>query len=205
MKVKICGLSTKAAVDTAVAGGADYLGFVFAESKRRIAPQQVRDITRDVPRSVKKVGVFVSPTLPELESMIVEAGLDLVQIHGEQPDGALSVPHIVARSAEQHLTMQELEQLPGDYLLFDAPSGPYAGGNGQTFDWERLDLTLLRAKKVFIAGGLTSQNVAQAKAFFQPYAVDVSSGVETNGVKDIEKIKEFLKKAKEDTPYINNQ
>ncbi|MBL1226762.1 phosphoribosylanthranilate isomerase [Enterococcus sp. BWR-S5] len=198
MKVKICGLKTKEAVDTAVKHGADFIGFVFAESKRKITPEAVRKITEDVPSGVKKVGVFVSPSLEELEQVIETAGLDMVQIHGRQLVERPSVPLISAVSVSKKTEPLVGIQTVADYLLFDAPPKEYAGGNGETFDWEQLDIEQVGDKKVFIAGGLTIENVQQAKAVFQPYAVDVSSGVETNGEKDLEKISRFLEKAKGD-------
>lgn len=198
MKVKICGLKTKEAVDTAVTNGADFIGFVFAKSKRKILPELVREITADVPSEVKKVGVFVSPSLAEVERIIEIAGLDIVQIHGKQLDKKPSVPLISAISVNGDLSETIISESTADYVLFDAPPQQYAGGNGETFDWEQLTREKLEEKKVFIAGGLTIENVQQAKAVFAPYAVDVSSGVETNGEKDLEKISAFLKKAKGD-------
>ncbi|MGC6769325.1 phosphoribosylanthranilate isomerase [Enterococcus sp. LJL51] len=198
MKVKICGLKTKGDVETAVRNGADYIGFVFAESRRRITPKHARRISKMIPKSVKKVGVFVSPTLDELEAIITAADLDLVQIHGERPANRFSVPHIRAVAVKDTLDLAVLANDPAEYLLFDAPPQKYVGGNGQTFDWEKLQLNDLSDKKVFIAGGLTVDNVQTARQLFNPYAVDISSGVETNGEKDCEKIAEFLKKAKEE-------
>ncbi|ALS02174.1 N-(5'-phosphoribosyl)anthranilate isomerase [Enterococcus silesiacus] len=194
MKVKICGLKTKEHVDLAVNFGADYLGFVFAESKRQITPEKAKEITRNVPKEVKKVGVFVSPSYAEVETVIQQANLDIVQIHGILMTEKLSVP--VIRAIPVNKAIQEtLRQEPEtDFLLFDAPPQEFVGGNGQVFDWQQLDTSLIKNRKIIIAGGLTTENVLQAKRRFNPYAVDVSSGVETNGVKDPEKIIAFLKK-----------
>lgn len=194
MKVKICGLKTLEHVEVAVAYGADYLGFVFAESKRQVSPKQVKTITKNVPKNIKKVGVFVAPSVEEVEAIIRQAGLDIVQIHGVQTLENYSVPMIQAVT----VTKRKMQLLQAQYVLFDAPPKTYVGGNGQTFDWHQLDRQLIHTKKCFIAGGLNKSNVQQAKAFFQPYAVDVSSGVESNGEKDRHKIIEFLKKAKEE-------
>ncbi|MTD40164.1 phosphoribosylanthranilate isomerase [Erwinia sp. CPCC 100877] len=194
MKVKICGLKTVEQVTAAVAYGADYLGFVFAESKRQVTPEQVRKITAHVPKNIKKVGVFVSPEQAEVERIIELAGLDLVQLHGKVKAIEYSVPWIQALSVGQ----KNEPDAAADYLLFDAPPTEFMGGNGLTFDWGKLDISKWPDKKIFIAGGLTAQNVQEVKRVFQPYAVDVSSGVETRGEKDIEKIAAFLKKAKEE-------
>lgn len=190
-KVKICGLSTVEAVETAVLAGADYIGFVFAESKRQVSLEQAHELAKLVTGKTKIVGVFVSPSLEELEQAIGQVPLDIVQIHGmfdETLIPKISVP--VIRAIQ--LSDQEAKVTsPADFLLFDAP----VAGSGRTFDWD-----LLKDQKIqqdfFIAGGLTVDNVRQARETFQPYALDVSSGVETDGRKDIEKIKAFIEGAK---------
>ena len=194
-RVKICGLSTEEAVARAVAEGADFIGFVFAKSKRQVPLEKARDLAKAIPASVKTVGVFVSPSLEEVQTAIEAVPLDLIQIHGpfaEEDFSSLSVPSI--RAIQVHLDLTDL-QTKADYLLFDAP----LAGSGQTFDWQTLDTSQL-TKPFFIAGGLHAQNVAQAIAQFQPYAVDVSSGVETDGQKDVDKISQFIKGAKNDIP-----
>ena len=190
-KVKICGLSTVEAVETAVLAGADYIGFVFAESKRQVSLEQAHELAKLVTGKTKIVGVFVSPSLEDLEQAIGQVPLDMVQIHGmfdETLIPKISVP--VIRAIQ--LSDQEAKVTsPADFLLFDAP----VAGSGRTFDWD-----LLKDQKIqqdfFIAGGLTVDNVRQARETFQPYALDVSSGVETDGRKDIEKIKAFIEGAK---------
>ena len=194
-RVKICGLSTEEAVARAVAEGADFIGFVFAKSKRQVTLEKARDLAKAIPASVKTVGVFVSPSLEEVQTAIEAVPLDLIQIHGpfaEEDFSSLSVPSI--RAIQVHSDLTDL-QTKADYLLFDAP----LAGSGQTFDWQTLETRQL-TKPFFIAGGLHAQNVAQAIAQFQPYAVDVSSGVETDGQKDVDKISQFIKGAKNDIP-----
>ena len=194
-RVKICGLSTEEAVARAVAEGADFIGFVFAKSNRQVTLEKARDLAKAIPASVKTVGVFVSPSLEEVQQAIETVPLDLVQIHGpfaEEDFSSLSVPSI--RAIQVHSDLTDL-QTKADYLLFDAP----LAGSGQTFDWQTLDTSQL-TKPFFIAGGLHAENVAQAIAQFQPYAVDVSSGVETDGEKDVDKISQFIKGAKNDIP-----
>lgn len=196
MKVKICGLKTEEHVDTAVMHGVDYLGFVFAKSKRQITPEKVKEITKHVPKEVKKVGVFVSPTLAEVEETIQQADLDMVQIHGSLLAEHFSVPLIRAISVDGEKQEKLIQETTTEFLLFDAPPQKYVGGNGELFDWQQLDTRVIKNKKIIIAGGLTPENVQLAKKIFNPYAVDVSSGVETNGEKDSKKIIAFLKKAK---------
>lgn len=190
-KVKICGLSTAEAVETAVLARADYIGFVFAKSKRQVSLEQAHELARLVTGMTKIVGVFVSPSLEDLEQAIAQVPLDIVQIHGTFDEALIpkiSVPVIRAiqlRDGEAQVSSQ------ADYLLFDAP----VAGSGQTFDWDLLKDQKIR-QDFFIAGGLTVDNVHQARENFQPYALDVSSGVETDGHKDIEKIKAFIEGAK---------
>ena len=190
-KVKICGLSTVEAVETAVLAGADYIGFVFAESKRQVSLEQAQELAKRVTGKTKIVGVFVSPSLEDLEQAIGQVPLDMVQIHGTFDEVLIPLISVPVIRAIQLSDQEAQVSSQADYLLFDAP----VAGSGQTFDWG-----LLKDQKIqqdfFIAGGLTEDNVRQARETFQPYAVDVSSGVETDGRKDIEKIKAFIEGAK---------
>lgn len=197
MKVKICGLTTEAAVETAVENGADFLGFVFAKSRRQISPAAAAALTKDLSQNVEKVGVFVSPTLEEIKQTVEIAGLDFIQIHGKLPANLNSkVPIIRAVHMEMANWLNEMAAETFDYLLLDAPPQEFVGGNGQVFDWQQVDPIVLKNRKVIIAGGLTAANVQEAIQYFQPYGVDVSSGVETDGKKDLQKIREFIKAAK---------
>ena len=190
-KVKICGLSTVEAVETAVLAGADYIGFVFAASKRQVSLEQAQELAKRVTGKTKIVGVFVSPSLEDLEQSIGQVPLDMVQIHGTFDEALMPMISVPVIRAIQLSDQEAQVTSQADYLLFDAP----VAGSGQTFDWG-----LLKDQKIqqdfFIAGGLTEDNVRQARETFQPYAVDVSSGVETDGRKDIEKIKAFIEGAK---------
>lgn len=189
-KVKICGLTTKAAVDTAVKYGADYLGFVFAKSHRQILPEKVKRLTTHLPKNIQKVGVFVSPSLLEVEAAIRIANLNLVQIHGTPLQKEASVPMIQALTGKknQHYKISP----PYRYLLLDAPPKKYMGGNGATFDWQSVKKNDLPKENLWIAGGLNSQNVRAAIDYFSPETVDVSSGVETHQKKDLDKIMQFI-------------
>lgn len=190
-KVKICGLSTVEAVETAVLAGADYVGFVFAESKRQVSLEQAQELAKRVTGKTKIVGVFVSPSLEDLEQAIAQVPLDIVQIHGTFDEALIQKISVPVIRAIQLSDQKTKVTSPADFLLFDAP----VAGSGRTFDWD-----LLKNQKIqqdfFIAGGLTVDNVRQARETFQPYALDVSSGVETDGRKDIEKIKAFIEGAK---------
>ena len=190
-KVKICGLSTKEAVKTAVLAGADYIGFVFAPSKRQVTVEQAAELAKFIPSHIQKVGVFVSPSRAELLEAIDKVGLDWVQVHGQVADDLFEDLPCDSIQAVQVDGEGHVPNSQADYLLFDAP----VAGSGQTFDWGRLDTTEL-AQPFFIAGGLNEDNVARAIQHFSPFAVDVSSGVETDGQKDHEKIRRFIERVK---------
>ena len=188
-KVKICGLSTKEAVKTAVSAGADYIGFVFAPSKRQVTLEQAAELAKFIPSYIQKVGVFVSPSQAELLEAVDKVGLDFVQVHGKVVDKLFENLPCGSIQAVQIDEGGHVPNSQADYLLFDAP----VAGSGQTFDWGQLDTTEL-AQPFFIAGGLNEDNVARAIQHFSPFAVDVSSGVETNGQKDHEKIRRFIER-----------
>ena len=190
-KVKICGLSTKEAVKTAVSAGADYIGFVFAPSKRQVTVEQATELAKFIPSHIQKVGVFVSPSRAELLEAVDKVGLDFVQVHGQVVDKLFENLPCASIQAVQVDGNGHVPNSQADYLLFDAP----VAGSGQTFDWAQLDTTEL-AQPFFIAGGLNEDNVARAIQHFTPFAVDVSSGVETDGQKDHEKIRRFIERVK---------
>ena len=190
-KVKICGLSIKEAVEVAVSAGADYIGFVFAPSKRQVTVEQATELAKFIPSHIQKVGVFVSPSREELLEAIEKVGLDLVQIHGQVADDLFENLPCASIQAVQVDGNGHVPNSQADYLLFDAP----VAGSGRTFDWGQLDTTEL-AQPFFIAGGLNEDNVEEAIQHFTPFAVDVSSGVETDGQKDQEKIRRFIERVK---------
>lgn len=192
-QIKICGLKNSSAIETAVIAGADYLGFVFAESPRKVRPEKVRELTKELPLEIKKVGVFVSPTKEEVEEIVELAGLDLIQIHGKTELTELPCPIIRAFSIKDQDSFY-FYQYP--HLLLDAPPTKLMGGNGETFDWHLVDQRHLPKEKLWLAGGLNSENVGEAIRFFQPQVVDVSSGVETAGEKDLAKIQAFCQAVK---------
>ncbi|RFU71120.1 phosphoribosylanthranilate isomerase [Peribacillus saganii] len=199
MYVKICGITTHEAAQAACAAGADILGFVFAPSKRKITPEQAQTIIEKLPGHVITVGVFVNEELETIEEIVQTAGLDYVQLHGdESPDFAtkLSVPVIKAFGIESSKDIKKASMFETAYYLFDSPKGKFRGGNGTSFDWVVLEENDFPNSDTFLAGGLTPENVKEAIWKVRPIAVDVSSGVETNGVKDHDKIKRFVNEAK---------
>ncbi|GIN73633.1 N-(5'-phosphoribosyl)anthranilate isomerase [Bacillus sp. J14TS2] len=199
MQVKICGITTKEAAQTAVRAGADFLGFVFAKSKRRVPPEQAAEIIRQLPSHVKSVGVFVNESKEEIQRIAALANLDYVQLHGaESPEfcSNLGLPVIKAFSIKQEKDLDALKQYDFEYALVDSPGVQFAGGSGIPFDWNLLESQQLPREQLILAGGLTTENVLMAISKVHPKIVDVSSGVETDGEKDLVKIKTFIKTVK---------
>ena len=196
-KVKICGLMEKEHVAVAVEAGADAIGFVFAPSKRQITVEKAQELAKDIPSTVLKVGVFVNPTKEELEKAYYEVPLDLIQFHGnENPDFIQSTnyPSIKGLSIRNEDDVERAKQYETDFFLFDAPQA----GRGITFDWRLMQGHEVPQEKVILAGGLNAENIAQAIQRVKPYMVDVSSGVERNGVKDNEMIRTFIHAVKDE-------
>lgn len=199
MKVKICGITDLTTALAAIDYGADAIGFVFAESKRKISVTKAKEIIAHLPKDVLKVGVFVNDTKEKIEEIAVTAGLTHVQLHGDETASfskSLIFPVIKAVSMEDNHDLKEIEAYPCEYVLLDGPKGKFRGGNGLAFDWNSLSEKDLKGKKVILAGGLHEANVEEAIKLIQPYMVDVSSGVETDGKKDLDKIQTFINKAK---------
>ncbi|WP_243298507.1 phosphoribosylanthranilate isomerase [Bacillus litorisediminis] len=199
MKVKICGLSDEQAVYAAVSNGADAIGFVFAKSKRKVDPYTVADITKAVPASVQKVGVFVNETKENIEEIAQLCRLDLIQLHGDESEEfatSLSYPIIKAFGISSQEDLERAKSYPAEYVLLDSPKGKYRGGNGTSFDWNLLKRSDF-PQKIIIAGGLNEHNVQSLLDKVTPFMVDVSSGVETDGKKDLNKIKRFIEKVKQ--------
>mgnify|MGYP001770566118 FL=1 len=199
MFVKICGITDVETALFAAECGADAIGMVFANSKRRVSLKKAKEISKSLPKSVWKIGVFVNEDPEIVRNIAKEADLDFVQLHGEEtPEYAksLGVPVIKAFGLSKEANEREMADFPASYLLVDSPKGAYYGGNGKTFDWSLIEEKRLKKENLIIAGGLNPENVQQAIQAIQPFGVDVSSGVETEGRKDRRKIKLFIDEAK---------
>jgi phosphoribosylanthranilate isomerase len=193
LKVKICGIKSLEAATAAVEAGADFIGFVFAESKRRITPDQAKQIAVSLPSYIKKVGVFVNESKSTILDTASYVGIDYIQLHGDEPPefaSSLNYPIIKAFSIKN---LSDIKKYNCNYYLIDSPSG----GSGEPFDWKALEKVELEKNNLILAGGLTIENIKQAIYTVNPAIVDVSSGVETNYEKDPVKIKSFVKNAKQ--------
>jgi phosphoribosylanthranilate isomerase len=175
--------------------GADLIGFVFAESKRRIAVKKAVEIGQQV-KGISKVGVFVNRPLNEVQEIAQCCQLDFVQLHGEEtPDYCQSVgrPVIKAFRAGCDFSIEKCKEYSVDWILLDSFTPGQCGGTGITFDWQSMRSFVSQLPiPVMAAGGLTPENIGEAIFTLSPKGVDVSGGVETNGKKDAGKIRNFI-------------
>lgn len=199
MIIKICGLRTLEAARTAAESGADLIGFVFADSKRKIDVATAATISAAV-KGPGKIGVFVNQPLSEVLEIADRCRLDYIQLHGdESPDycHSLNRPVIRACRVGPDFNPAAVADYPADYLLLDSFVPGQSGGTGIPFDWRSVSLRIGRPRQQFlIAGGLTPENVSEAIRILNPDGVDVSGGVETDGVKDPDKIRRFIAAAR---------
>ena len=196
VKVKVCGLTNLADALAAIEFGADAVGFVFAPSPRRVAPETVRGIIAELPPFVTKVGVFVNSELTELRQTMTVCGLDLVQLHGDEgPKLCEAVyPKVIKTFNSSDMpSPRELQRFRVAALMIDRKKG----STEQPEEIWSVAQKLTAYGRVILAGGLTPQNVDRAVETVRPYAVDVASGVEASpGRKDHSKMKDFIDAAK---------
>ncbi|MEK3764540.1 phosphoribosylanthranilate isomerase [Solibacillus sp. FSL K6-4121] len=198
-KVKICGLKEIEHVEVAVKAGADFIGFMFAPSKRRITVEEATELAKSIPSTVKKVGVFVNEQNDVIRQIADQVGLDYIQYHGDETQAQIQeigLPAIKAFSIRGEEDVKRAAAYDVDYYLFDAPGTNFRGGSGESFDWMLLDKVNIPMDKVILAGGLNGENVGLAIMLVEPFAVDVSSGVEVDGRKSSTAITNFIEIAK---------
>jgi len=225
VKVKICGITNLADALVAVEAGADALGLMFCEaSPRHVSLAQAASLISLVPAPVTFVGVFVNPTPEQVRQAIEECGIDTLQFHGEEtPEflAALELEECFARRLTPGLlhkrfspserairtikafpvrdaaSLTKLERYATDLWLLDSHVPGQRGGTGVKFNWDLAAQATRLGRPIVLAGGLTPENVAEAVLKVQPYAVDVSSGVESApGKKDHQKLRAFIRAAK---------
>lgn len=196
MWVKICGCRTPAGVEAAVAAGADAVGFIFAESRRAVTPDAARRLRALVPPGVAVVGVVHQPSLREIRELRQHVRLDMLQVSGRLPAGRLELPILrtVYLGLDDRLPAGKLPR--GDLLHLDRRQRGVLGGSGLEVSREAARRLAARRPSV-LAGGLNPGNVQAAIREVGPYGVDVASGVERDGVQDVQRIFEFVRLAKE--------
>ena len=212
-KVKMCGISKVETIPAVVEAKPDYMGLVFAPSKRQVTVDQAKTLVEELHKecalkygsdtehdkndTIKTVGVFVNETVDNLVTIANEANLDAVQLHGDEDETFIqslkertNVEVWKAVQIRSAADVEEWTDSSADMLLFDAYHKDERGGTGEVFDWSSLDAF---ERPFMLAGGIDSTNVARAIRTVRPYGIDISSGIETNGVKDDEKITAFTK------------
>ena len=202
VKVKICGVTNFEDAFAAVDAGADALGFMLYESSaRNVAVKAAADIIRQLPPFVAKVGVFVNAADESVRRAIGACGIDTVQFHGDEtPEFCLRFSPLKTYKAFRMENLESLRALPGyrtDAWLLDSFVEGKPGGTGATFNWDLAVEATQLGRPIILAGGLTPENVAEAVRKVRPFAVDVSSGVESlPGKKDHAKVRRFVAAAK---------
>ena len=212
-KVKMCGISKVETIPAVVEAKPNYMGLVFAPSKRQVTVDQAKTLVEELHKgcakkygsdtepdkndTIKTVGVFVNETVDNLVTIANEANLDAVQLHGDEDETFIQSlkerTNVEVWKAVQIRSAADVEEWidsSADMLLFDAYHKDERGGTGEVFDWSSLDEF---ERPFMLAGGIDSTNVARAIRTVRPYGIDTSSGIETNGVKDDEKITAFTK------------
>ncbi|MCD6232454.1 phosphoribosylanthranilate isomerase [Candidatus Aerophobetes bacterium] len=200
-KIKICGITNERDALGAVNLGVDALGFIFAESPRRVSPQKVKKIVSLLPPFISLVGVFVNEDKKKVEEIARYCSLTHLQFHGEEsPSYCQQFKERVIKAFRMkgEETLREISQYKGvSAYLLDTYSLKKRGGTGELFDWKLAQKVKKRGVPIILAGGLNSENVDKAIAKVRPYAVDTSSGVERKeGEKDFQKMREFVRRVR---------
>jgi phosphoribosylanthranilate isomerase len=200
VRIKICGVTRLEDALLAARLGADALGFNFwPGSKRHVTPAAARQIISRLPPFVTPVGVFVNQSEGEMRAVAAETGIQVFQLHGDEPPelcSRLPLPVVKAIPVDQVATLSRLLSYEVQAFLLDTPSRGY-GGTGRPFDWSLAE-GVSEVAPVILAGGLTPENVADAIRAVRPWAVDVASGVESSpGVKDAERMSRFFTAVRE--------
>jgi phosphoribosylanthranilate isomerase len=198
VKIKVCGITNLADALKAVELGADFLGFNFyPPSPRYIAPEKARTIMAEMPPQVGKVALFVNEPAAKIHEVIDQRNFSGVQFHGDESAAycrGWELTVIKAFRVRDRESLADMEKFSADYYLVDSWAPGY-GGSGAPFPWEWLGE--IKSDKLILAGGLDGGNVAEAIRLVRPYGVDVCTGVEARpGIKDHEKLKEFISAAK---------
>lgn len=200
-RIKICGLTTQKDIEIVNKYKPDYIGFVFSKSPRQVNFDKAQALKNNLDRSIYSIGVFVNEPVELIEKLWRCRIIDMIQLHGDEDDEYIKrlkmlvkckiIKAVRVKNSDQILNE---EQKKCDFLLLDAYDKNAYGGNGKKFNWDLIPNELV--KPYFLAGGLNIDNVTKAIKTLNPFCVDVSSSVETNGIKDEEKIKKIIKKVR---------
>ena len=197
-RLKICGLSRPCDIEWVNDAGVDFAGFVFARSRRQVSPEQAKQLHSMLKKEITAVGVFVNETIETIVGLVEDGVIDWVQLHGQEDEAYInelkskvSCPVIQAFSVRTKEDVLRARESYADYILLDQGGG----GTGRTFDWSLLERSKAAENKTpfFLAGGLGVDNLEEAIRRTRPFAVDLSSSLETDGRKDAGKIREAVR------------
>lgn len=195
-KIKICGLFRDCDIDFVNEATADYAGFVFAKSHRQVSVKQADLLRKKLNKNIVPVGIFVNNSIEEIQNIYNDGIISVAQLHGSEDNNYITelrknckIEVIKSVNASSGIDLQKIKNINADFLLFDGG----IGGEGKTFDWNILSEI---KKPFFLAGGLNIDNIEEAIKKVKPYAVDLSSGVETDRVKDKQKILNIVRRVK---------
>lgn len=196
MAIKICGLRRNEDIEYVNQLGPEYVGFVFAKSIRQIDPNLARQLINKLNKDIKKVGIFLNHSIEEVNEIEKLCNLDVLQFHGkEEPNYCNCFNKEVWKSflIKDESSLELLEKYKVDKYLLDTWIEGESGGTGKRFNWD-LAREITKTKSIVLAGGLSTRNITKAIETVNPIVVDVSSGVERDGFKDFDKIKNFIDK-----------
>lgn len=199
-KIKICGLTRLEDIEAVNAARPDYIGFVFAKSKRQVETETARVLKQVLDPGIKAVGVFVNYPVAEIIAMAEQGIIDIIQLHGDEDEATVQLLQaqtgLPVIRAFRIKSQADIRETAADYRLFDTYDTAQYGGSGAAFNWKLLQGV---TGDFFLAGGLNSGNIEAAIHQVKPYCVDISSGVETDGKKDRDKIIEIVAKTRQIT------
>lgn len=191
VQVKICGLMKQADIQAVNDAAADFAGFVFAPGRHQVSLTTALKLRAGLAPNIQAVGVFVNESIDEILAIYQAGAIDIAQLHGKSTPDEIKILHAAGLKVIQVFERQSIElNSRADYLMVDSGKG-----SGQILNWQNIPHV---DRPLILAGGLTPININQAIQLVNPTVVDVSSGVETNGVKDPDKIMNFIKNVKEE-------
>lgn len=198
-KIKLCGLSRLCDIEVANELKPDYIGFVFApKSRRYVTPQKASELKKSLDSAIKAVGVFVNEKSETVAELLNSGIIDIAQLHGSEDENYIEQlrqltkkPIIKAFRIDSRRDIDKAQGSSADFILLDSGNG----GTGTAFDWQLIQNI---SRPYFLAGGLDNDNISSAINILKPYAVDVSSGIETDGLKDKKKMAAFVLAARKE-------
>lgn len=199
VRIKVCGNKSHKDIEILNAHKPDYAGFIFANSKRQVSPKFAKELIIGLDSNIKRVGVFVNSEASDITDIVRSCGLDVIQLHGDEPQEVIEQIKSALPSTEVWKAIRvtdseikdKLDSYSVDAYLLDTFNKGLYGGTGEAFNWQWAE-DLYNSYRLVLAGGLNLTNVNEAIAMVRPYCVDLNSGVETDGAKDERKIAEII-------------